>query len=117
VDRTRYQVIVRGYPGSKKAGSYDAGDEQTDHDPAQELQDGKSLLYLLLVATICRLDGWMVLILLRGIEHNCSFPESLIFPLAGLSAVEILEDLPIVQEALVQCCWRPGQQMQTSAKF
>ncbi|PYU76032.1 MAG: hypothetical protein DMG52_04845 [Acidobacteria bacterium] len=58
--------MVRGRPRTKRARNYDTSDEQTDHHLAKEPQDRKSLLYFPVVASIFRMDGWMVLILLRS---------------------------------------------------
>jgi len=76
VERTSSRVVGRGHAGSNEARHYDASQKQGDRDPAKELQDRKNsldLLYFRSASPVCRLDGGMVVRLLRPMEHKCSF--------------------------------------------
>src|SRR5256884_1702517 len=75
VERTSSRVVGRGHAGSNEARHYDASQKQGERDPAKELQDRKSSLdfYFRSASPVCRLDGGMVVRLLRPMEHKCSF--------------------------------------------
>ena len=76
VERTSSRVVGRGHAGSNEARHYDASQKQGDRDPAKELQDRKNsldLLYFRGASPVYRLDGGMVVRLLRPMEHKCSF--------------------------------------------